>query len=200
MLEEQRQLIRGLAAHDPIAAEEFVHVWRERILYWTSQHARPHRVEEYAQEVWAHLMAGNWMRLLQWRPLYDDSQWNEHSLASFLKAITVNKVRDLVDAEPPELPRGLDPNDIIDRTTPVGWNPKLEAERSRLFAAYQFCSEFFNANDHLALKLWFEGHDANHIAEQIETNTNNVYQRRSYLLRRLRDCLLERLPEYFRHV
>ena len=200
MLDDERQLIQRLTTLERRAKEEFAYQWRERVRYWVSQHCRPGKVHDYSQEVWAHLSAGRWLRLLQWRPLYDDSAWSAHSFESFLKRITINKVRDLVAAEPPALPEGLDPNDIIDRTTPVGWDPAFEVERARLIEAYEFCSEFFRPEDHFALALWFEGHDARFIAEKIDSNPNNVYQRRSYLFKRLRDCLTDQLPEYFDHV
>ena len=200
MLEEQRKLIHRLVAREPGAGDEFYRIWNSRICDWIAGQAPYEKVEEYAQEVWAHLMAGNWMRLLQWHPLYDDEAWHERSLEGYLHQITVNKASDLWRAEPPVLPRGLDPVDIIDRTTQLGRDPLVEAERGRLMRAYYHCTEWFRNRDHLAIQLWWEGHNAQFIAEQVRTNANNVYQRRSYLLRRLRECLVEKLPEYFRHV
>ncbi len=200
MREEQRNLIQRMAAHDRSAGHEFVDRWDERIKGWISQRVPQQKVEEYAQEVWAHLVAGNWLRLLQWNGLYDDEAWREHSLESYLKRITINKVSDLRDAEPPQLPPGLDPVDIIDETTPLGQNPLVLAERSRLMRAFDRCMRWFNEKDHRAIFLWWEGHTAQHIADELETNPNNVYQRRSYLLGQLRKCLVERLPEYFHHV
>lgn len=76
----------------------------------------------------------------------------------------------------------------------------MEAERGRLMVAFRNCARYFTDNDHRAIRMWFEGHTAQHIAEQLGTNPNNVYQRRSYLLKQLRDCLIDKLPEYFRHV
>ena len=200
MLEEQRQLIRRLVARDQAAADEFYFQWNDRICYWISGRAPNNKIEESAQEVWAHLKNGNGLRLLQWRPLYNDEAWHEHSLDGYLKTITNNKVSDLIEAEPPVLPQGLDPVEIIDRTTPLGNDPLVEAERSRLIMAYEFCSNWFKQKDHLALMLWWQGHDTNHIAAEVGGNPNNVYQRRSYLFKRLRECLTERLPEYFHRV
>ena len=167
-------------------------------MHWVAQRAAREKVEEYAQEVWIHLVAGNWLRLLQWNGLYDDAAWHENSLKAFLKQITIHRVSDLRDAEPPQLPPGLDPNDIIDGT--LGSDPLLEAERSRLMRAFESCTRWFKKSDHRAILLWWEGHTAQHIAELLEMNANNVYQRRSHLLKQLRDCLVENLPEYFRHV
>jgi len=198
--EQQRQLIRRLAAHDRAAGREFVNLWDDRIKYWISQCAAHDKVEEYAQEVWGHLIEGNWLRLLQWRGLYDDDAWNPHSLEAFLKRITINKARDLHDAEPPQLPDGVDPGDIIDRTTSLGSDPVAEAERSRLLMVFDHCTRWFKNKDHDSIRLWWEGYSSLEIAERIRTNPNNVYQRRSYLFKRLRACLIENLPEYFRDV
>ncbi len=200
MRDEERNLIHRMAAHDPAAGHEFVDRWDSRIKNWVAQGADRQYVEEYAQEVWAHLIEGNWLRLLQWNALFNDEAWHEHSLEAFLKRITENKVSDLRDAEPPQLPPGLDPVDIIDRTTSMRNDPLVEAERSRLVMAFTICSNAFNDKDHRAILMWWEGHKAEHIAEQLGTNPNNVYQRRHYLLNQLRACLIERLPEYFRHV
>lgn len=118
MREEERNLIRRMAKRDPLAGREFADKWDPRITCWVAQRVHTHKVEEHAQEVWSHLIQGNWLRLLQWKALYDDEAWHEHSLESYLKRITCNKVLDLVNAEQPCLPQGLDPNDIIDKTTP----------------------------------------------------------------------------------
>ena len=200
MREYETNLIQRMASGDPAAGREFVDRWDDRIKGWIVGRAPGEKVEEYAQEVWAHLIAGNWLRLLQWKALYDPDAWHEHSLEGYLHQITVNKASDLWRAEPPVLPRGLDPVDIIDRTTQLGRDPMVEAERGRLMQAYYHCTEWFRDRDHLAIQLWWEGHTAQHIAELLETNANNVYQRRSHLLKQLRDCLVEKLPEYFHHV
>ena len=189
-----------MAAHDPAAGHEFFGIWGPHVTRWVAQNAAHEKVEEYAQEVWVHLVAGNWLRLLQWNGLYDDGAWHENSLKAFLKQITIHKVSDLRDKEPPQLPSGLDPVDIIDRTTSLGRNPLVEVERSRLMGAFHRCMLWFKEKDHRAIFMWWEGHTAKHIADELHTNANNVYQRRSYLLNQLRKCLVERLPEYFRHV
>ena len=162
--------------------------------------ARHDKVEEYAQEVWGHLIEGNWLRLLQWNGLFNDAAWHPHSLEGFLHTLTTNKVTDSLRAEPPQLPPNLDPVDIIDRTTPYGRDPMLEAERSRLVSAYEDCAGWFNDRDNQLITLWWEGHTGQYIAQQLRMTANNVYQRRSYLLKQLRDCLVEKLPEYFRRV
>lgn len=200
MREHQRNLIHRMAAHDPAAGHEFVGEWGSRITAWVAQRADPQKVEDYTQEVWGHLIAGNWLRLLQWNGLYDDDAWQEHSLEAYLKKITINKVSDLQSAEPPQLPPGLNPAEIIDRATALGNDPLVEAERGRLMRAFDHCTRWFKSRDHLAIRLWWEGHSAQQIAEHVRTNPNNVYQRRSYLFKRVRACLVETLPEYFRDV
>jgi len=189
-----------MAARDPAAGHEFVRMWGPHVTHWVAQNAVHERVEDYSQEVWLHLVAGNWLRVLQWNGLYDDGAWHENSLKAFLKQITIHKVSDLREKEPPQLPPGLDPVDIIDRTTSLGRNPLVEVERSRLMGAFHRCMRWFKDKDHRAIFMWWEGHTAKHIADELDTNANNVYQRRSYLLNQLRKCLVERLPEYFRHV
>ena len=175
-------------------------IWDPRIKYWISQCAPYEKVEEYAQEVWGHLIEGNWLRLLQWKGLYDDEAGNPHILEAFLKRLTQNKARDLFAAEPAQLPKGVDPNDVIDRTTSLGPDPAAETERSRLLSVFDHCTRWFKQKDHDAIRLWWEEYSALQIAEIIRTNANNVYQRRSYLFRRLRACLVENLSEYFRDV
>ena len=198
--EEQRNLIRRLAAREPGAEREFYGLWHSRICDWIAGQASHEKVEDYAQEVWLHLQEGRWLRLLQWQGLYDDEAWHPHSLEGFLHRITVNKAADLWRAEP-KFQRGeFDPVDIIDRVTPLGRNPLIEAERSRLIAAFEFCASWFRDKDHTLLWMWWEGRSGQEIADEIDSNANNVYQRRSYILGRLRECLTERLPEYFRRV
>ncbi len=189
-----------MAARDARASDEFVQMWDARIQRWVSQRVGYEKIEEYSQEVWGHLVEGNWLRLLQWNGLFDDDAWNPHSLEAFLKQLTNNKVTDLLRAEPPQLPPGLDPVDIIDRTTPYGRDPLLEAERSRLMWAYEDCTQWFKDKDNRLITMWWEGHVGKYMAEQLKMNVNNVYQRRSYLLNQLRDCLVDKLPEYFHRV
>jgi len=40
-----------------------------------------------------------------------------------------------------------------------------EAERSRLMRAFRSCTRWFRDRDHLAIRLWWEGHSAQQIAE-----------------------------------
>ena len=200
MRDQERQLVHRVASQDRSACDEFVQMWDDRIRYWVSRRSRAEKVEEYTQEVWGHLIERNWLRLLQWDGLFNDEAWHENSLVAFLKKLTNNKVTDLLRAEPPIPPRGLDPDKIIDGTTGYGWHPSLEAERSILISVYEDCSGRFKDRDKQLIRLWWEGHTGQEIAEQLIMKANNVYQRRSYLLKQLRDCLVDNLPEYFRSV
>jgi RNA polymerase sigma factor (sigma-70 family) len=184
---------------DRAAAHDFVSAWQPRIERWIAARTLQSRVDDFAQEVWLHLAGGNWLRLLQWRGLYDDEAYHAHSLEAFLKRITIRKIIDLQGTERLQQSQ-LDPADIVDDNTELGRDPALGAERSRLRRVFDACSRLFKRKDHRAIQLWWEGYSAREIGEQLDTNPNNVYQRRSYLLKQLRDCLVEKLPEYFRHV
>jgi DNA-directed RNA polymerase specialized sigma24 family protein len=199
--EEQRNLIHRMAAQEPGADEEFYEIWHPRIRRWIADQVPHQKVEDYAQEVWNHLSEGrSWLRLLRWDGLYDDEAWHPHSLKGFLRTVTTNKVVDLWRTEPRIRFSDLDPVDIIDRTTPFGNDPLIEAERWRLIAVFEFCSSWFRDKDHTLIRMWLEDCSGAEIADAIETNANNVYQRTSYIFRRLQECLTERLPEYFRRV
>ena len=80
MRNEERLLIRGLASGDAAAEDEFVSLWSPRIHKWIAQRARYESVDDYAQEVWSHLLEDACRRLLQWKGLYDDHAWHANSL------------------------------------------------------------------------------------------------------------------------
>lgn len=200
MLQQERQLIIGLAAGEERACRDFVMTWHPRIIGWVRSESPPYLVEDYAQDVWQHLMDDGWRRLLRWRPLDHDVEWHPHSLEAFLKEVTRNRVRDLLRAESRQLPGDPDPSEIIDEDSDVGRNPWLEAERSRLRRAFRACSRRFSPRDHLLIDMWWAGHQAAEIAKAIGSNANNVHARKHHLIKILRDCLVEKLPEYFRRV
>ena len=199
MPDEDRKLIKKMVNGDRWAANEFVSAWHPRVQHWIAARTLQHRIDDYAQEVWLHLADGNWLRLLQWRGLYADEAYHAHSLEAFLKRITIRKIIDLQGTERIE-PSPYDPADIVDENTELGRDPALGTERSRLRRVFDACSRLFKRKDHQAIRLWWEGYSAREIGEQLDTNANNVYQRRSYLLKQLRDCIVEKLPEYFHHV
>ena len=196
----ERQFVRDLIAGDRAAADEFVRFWHPQIKKWVAYEASPLKVEDYTQEVWQHLIKDDWRVLLQWNALYDDAVWSPRSLSAFLKQITINKVRDLQRAEQRQPPPAMDPIDIIDVDGPLGADPMVQAERARLEAAFMSCTSRFNDPDQTLIRMWWEGYTGAETGAELGMTPNNVYVRRSYLLQQLRDCLIEKLPEYFRHV
>ena len=189
-----------MAIHDQEAEREFVDTWEPHLIRWVAARASRDKVEEYVQDVWLHLFNRDWHNLLQWQALFDDDEWHEHSLQGFLKSITVNKVIDLQRADYLRRLENLDPADILMAFGELGNDPQLEAEASRLMAAFDGCTSHYQGKDDTLVRMWFEGYSAIRIAEELETNANNVHQRKSYLFKRLQDCLTEKLPEYFRDV
>jgi len=196
----ERQFIRDLAAGDRAAADEFVRFWYPQIKSWIAGRASPSKVEDYAQEVWQHLIKDEWRVLLQWKGLYDDAVWHPRSLAAFLRQITINKVRDLQRAEQRQLPHAMDPVDIIDVDGPLGTDPMVQADRAHLEAAFLSCISRFNDQDQNLLRMWWEGYTGAETGAELGMTPNNVYQRRSYLFRQLSGCLVEKLSEHFRDV
>ena len=79
-------------------------------------------------------------------------------------------------------------------------DPMVQADRARLEAAFMSCTSHFNDRDQTLIRMWWEGYTGAEIAAELGMTPNNVYQRRLYLFRQLRACLVEELPEYFRHV
>ena len=189
-----------MAIHDQAAEREFVNTWEAEIIRWVTAKSPREYVDDYVQDVWAHLFNRDWRNLLKWKALYDDDQWHEHSLKSFLKTVTVNKVTDLQRAAYLRRLEFLDPADILMATENPGYDPQLAAEASRLMAAYKDCTSHYREKDHVLVSMWLEGHVAVRIAEELDTNSNNIHQRKSYLFNRLQDCLTQKLPEYFSDV
>ncbi len=200
MGEEERQLIRRLAAGDRAAGSEFVELWHRRIVRWIMQRAPRPMAGEYAQEVWWHLIERNWRRLLKWDGLYNDEVWHENSLRGFLKRLTNNKVYSLMRAERRQLPLNIDPADIVDEDGPLGADPQVQAERAHLISVYYSCVSHLNDRDKRLLEMCWKGHSAAEIGAALNMRPNNVYQRKKYVMDRIRDCLIDKLPEHFHHV
>jgi len=76
----------------------------------------------------------------------------------------------------------------------------VQADRARLEAAFLSCFSRFNDQDQNLLRMWWEGYTGAETGAEMGMQPNNVYQRRLYLFRQLRACLVEKLPEYFSHV
>jgi DNA-directed RNA polymerase specialized sigma24 family protein len=94
----------------------------------------------------------------------------------------------------------MDPIDIIDVYGPLGMDPMVQAERARLEAAFMSCISRFNDRDQTLIRMWWEGYTGEETGAELGMLPNNVYQRRLYLFRQLRACLVEKLPEYFSDV
>ena len=92
MLEEQRQMIRGLVAGEPYATRQFISLWHPRIYRWLERHSWLRPVEDSAQQVWYHLLDGGWDRLLQWDGLYDDNAWLRFSKVVFVSFKKLTKL------------------------------------------------------------------------------------------------------------
>ena len=200
MATAERQFISDLVAGDAAAATEFVNFWHPKIKTWVARHAPLSTVEDYAQEVWQHLIKDDWRVLLQWNALYDDAAWNPRSLSAFLRRVTENKVKDLQRADGRQLPPAMDLVDILDVDGPLGTDPLVHAERALHEAAFLSCFSRFNERDQTLIRMWFEGCSGEETGAELGMTPNNVYQRRSYLFGQLCDCLDGNLPRYFSDV
>ena len=200
MREEERQLIRRLVVGDVAAEHQFVSMWHPRIYVWAARHTWVRPIDDCVQQIWYHLLDNDCARLLQWQGLYDDDAWHTHSLEGYLKTLAINKLRDIERAEARRLPPAKNQLDIIDEDGPLGTDPEVQAERYRLTVVFESCFVLIQANDQRLLEMWHEGHPDEDIALELGITPNNVAQRRFQALRRLRDCLREKLPEYLRHV
>ena len=196
MTDQDRQLIMGLVTGNPGATNEFLSMWQRRIYSWIRQNSWLRQRDDIAQQVWFHLLENGWDRLLSWDGLYHEVK--PHSLAAFLRQVTINKVRDLERKAERNLPEGGDPFDIIDEDGSAGTNPLDMVERERLRRAFEECFGRLQPRDQTSLVMWYEGHQDAEIAERLSMTANNVAQRRYQALPRLRMCLKQTLPEYMR--
>jgi len=194
-----RQLIRRLASGDASAAEAFVRRWHPKIRSWVAATVPYEDVDDYAQEVWVQLAKNQWHALLGWRGL--DAEIDEpFSLSGYLWRITRHKVVDLLEKDGHQVPSGHEPEDVPDNLTALGLNPGNKAEGHFLRAAFDECTRHFKVRDSRLIVLWLEGQKDDYTARLLQMTPNNVRQRRRYLNRILRDCLGEKLPEYFSDV
>ena len=197
MCDEQRKLIQALVTGDTRATEEFIFIWHPRIYQWIYRHSWLRPVEDVAQEVWYHLLDHGWERLLGWEGLYRDSR-HRHSLESYLRTITINKARDIERRSKRRLPPADEVLDIVD-DGPVGTDPAVEAERARVREIFDSCFQRAQERDQINLVMWREGRSDADIAERLGIEPNNAAQRRYQALRRLRDCLRDKMSEYLDH-
>ena len=200
MAQAERRLIKDLIAGNIAAGDEFVRIWQPRIISWIKGRASSIHVVEYAQEVWRHLFEDDWRRLLQWKGLYDDEAWNPRSLDAYLKWLTIYKVIDLQRREMRYPRPDMDPADILDEDGPSATDSFVQIERARLETSFIGCTSRFDEKDQRLIQMWWEGYPGSEIATALGMEPQNVYQRRFYLLKQLRACLVDKLPEYFHHV
>lgn len=196
MSEADRQLVRQLLTGDPASARQFVDEWQPRIAGWIARFCSPGAVEDYAQEVLWHLAQDGWGRLGSWRGL-DAERSNPNSLAAYIKKITILKTIDLLRADRRQLPNSGEPFDIVDETGLLGMDPMESAEGRSLMAAIMACFDDVERRDQHLLIMWRQGRPDRHSARILGMTANNVRQRRHYVLKRLRLCLIAKLPGYF---
>jgi len=196
--EEERHLVLGVVSGDEAATEHFISIFHPRIYGWLYQNSWLRPVDDAAQEVWYHLLDHGWERLLDWDGLNEEN-WHPHSLESYLRAITINKARDIERWTQRRPPTAEDVLDVID-DGPVGTDPEIEAERARVREVFDSCFQKAQARDQMNLGMWHEGRSDEEIAIELGISPNNAAQRRFQALRRLRDCLREKLPEYLDNV
>ena len=197
MYDDERQLIFGVASGDERATEYFIQEWHPRIFRWIYRHSWLRPVDDVAQDVWYHLLENGWQRLLDWDGLYADN-WHRHSLESYLRRITINKARDIERRSQRRLPSAEKVLEVVDEG-PVGTDPEVLAERARVREIFDGCFQRVQERDQVNLVMWQEGRTDNEIAESLGITPNNAAQRRYQALRRLRDCLRDRMPEYLRN-
>lgn len=194
MFEEERQLIFGVVSGDTAATAHFISVWHPRIYRWLYRNSWLRPVDDVAQEVWYRLLDHGWQRLLDWDGL-DEENWHSRSLESYLRTITINHARDIERRAKRRPPTAEDVLDIVD-DGPVGSDPELEAERVRVREVFDSCFQEALARDQRNLVMWHEGRSDEEIADELGITPNNSAQRRFQALRRLRDCLRDKMPEY----
>jgi len=195
VFEEERKLIFGVVSGDKAATIKFIDYWHPRIYRWIYQNSWFRPVEDLAQDIWYHLLDDGWERLLRWDGLYEDN-WHPHSLESYLKTITIHKARDAERWSQRRLPPADLVLEIVD-DGPVGADPMVEAERARVREAFDSCFQEARERDQRNMSLWYEGKSDDEIADELGDNPNNCAQRRFQAIRRLRQCLRNKIPEYF---
>lgn len=200
MRESDRQLIGGVALDDGAAVVAFIRQWEPEIARWVSQRAPRDRVPDYCQEVWMHLSKNNWQNLLSLDALYTDKPSNPHTLRAFIKRITINRVSDLLAADTSKLNVVDVPLHSVDSPGPSGLDPQRIASNSQVLDVYLAWYNERPSRDQSLLGMWHAGYTGKEIAEELGMTANNVRQRRFYLLGKLLEHLVTRLPGYFRDV
>jgi RNA polymerase sigma factor (sigma-70 family) len=179
--------------------DQFIVQWHRKIVGWIARRAPPDRIEDYTQEVWDHLSKNAWRILLQCRALDSDDP-GRYALTGFLHSVTLNRVKDLLKADRPRIEIVEVPIHGIENPGPTGLDPEQIAGHQQVIRVYQAWFDELSARDQALLTMWHAGHVDREVADRLRMQENNVRQRRFYLLRRLRDHLVNRLPGYFRDV
>ena len=178
----------------PEAFGEFAGAWYPRIVEWIAPRTSRDKVMDYAQEVWIHLTKDGCRNLIRWRGLYVEGDGNPHSLAAYLKTITVRKVIDLHKADnrhwldfgdPPEIESGESPLETI--------------EDEQIKIGFRDCFRQLPRLDKRMLIMKWNGRSDEAIGQFYRKTANNIRQRRYQMILKLRECLSVKLPAYFGH-
>ncbi len=197
MPEANRQLIKRMQEGNPHAFHEFADAWYPQIVEWVKARTTPDKVMDYAQEVWIHLTKNGCHNLLQWHGLYQDTYGNPHSLAAYLKTITIHKVIDLHDKDNKRwLDFGEDAN-VVDDDGQLGPNPPDRVEGEQIKVQFRHCFSLLPGRDKRMLLLKWNDQADEDLGARYFTTANNVRQRRFQMVKRLRECLSGKLPAYF---
>jgi RNA polymerase sigma factor (sigma-70 family) len=190
----ERQKIAKILAGDHRAAEEFVEDWAADVKRWVERRAPKHEIEDYCQFAWEHLANAGWRVLGGWPGLEDDDVANRWKLAAYLKVVVNNKVTDLWRRSRNEPADGEPYLDELFKT------PSDDAEWDHRMSEMERALSTLPDRDRELIQLSTHGHTYVEIAAQLEMTPNNVGVRLNMLRRRLREYLVERLPEDFHHV
>ena len=182
---------------DSGAFQKFARAWYPEIVRWIAARTSGDKVEDYAQEVWIHLTKDGCHNLLLWRGLYATGPVHPNSLAAFLKTITVHRVASLHNADYKHwLDFGDDAN-VVDEDGQLGRNPSDPLEGEQIKVHFRECFGFLPRLDKRMLIMKWNGRSDNDIARLFRMTANNVRQRRHQMVKRIRECLSDKLPAYF---
>jgi len=179
---------------DPGAFQEFARTWYPRIVEWIAPRTSHDKVMDYAQEVWVHLTKDGCRNLIGWRGLYVEGDSNPHSLAAYLKTVTVRKVIDLHKADNKHWLDFGDPPDIKS-----GENPPETIEDDQIRIGFRECFSELPRLDKRMLIMKWNGRSDEAIGQFYRKTANNIRQRRYQMILKLRECLSVKLPAYFGH-
>jgi DNA-directed RNA polymerase specialized sigma24 family protein len=182
---------------EPSAFSEFAHAWYPRIVGWVRTRTSSDKVNDYANEVWIHLTRDGCRNLLKWRGFLVEGEVNPNSLTAFIKTITARRVASLYKVDNKEWLDFGDDEEFIDDDGQLGRNPPDTIEGEHIKVQFRHCFGLLPSRDkRMLIMKWNERSDSD-IATLFRMNANNVRQRRYQMVKRLRECLSDRLPGYF---